>query len=202
MDLKEIVGSVSEEQIRKCFPKASAENIKTYTLAFNKNFPSYNLSTQRRIACFLANIYVETGSLTMFVEMPSQYSTKKEPFDLYENRKTLGNYVKGDGARYKGRGIIQLTGRYNYNLYGGKVGVDLVKFPERALDPDVSTKIACTYWKDKNLNRFADAFTDDSLLKLTQAINGKLALGHERRVKHTKRILDILKGVSDGKASS
>jgi putative chitinase len=194
MDLKEIVGSVSEEQIRQCFTRAGIENIKKYTLAFNKTFPSYNLSTQRRIACFLANIYVETGGLCLFEEMPSVYSTAVNPFDLYEGKKILGNYVRGDGARYKGRGIIQLTGRYNYNLYGEKVGIDLVKFPEKALEPLVSTQIACSYWKDKNLNSFADAFTEDSLLKLTQKINGKLALGHERRVKHTRRILELLKG--------
>jgi putative chitinase len=202
MNIKEIIGSVSEEQIRQVFTKAGAANIKTYTLAFNKNFPQYGLSTQRRIACFLANIYVETGGLTLFEEIPSVYSTKKEPFDLYENRKTLGNYVLGDGARYKGRGIIQLTGRYNYNLYGGKIGVDLVKYPEKALEPDCSVKIACQYWKDKNLNAHADAYTGESLLKLTVAINGKAALGHDRRVKHTNRILSILKGEADGKASS
>lgn len=202
MNLKELVGSVSEEQIKKVFPKASAENIKTYTLAFNKSFPVYGLSTQRRIACFLANVYVECAGLTVFEEMKSKYNTLKELGDLYENRKSLGNYVKGDGKRFMGRGIMQLTGRYNYNLYGGKIGVDLVKNPEKALEPDISTRIALQYWKDKNLNAFADAFTDASLLKLTQAINGKLALGHERRVKHTHRILAILKGEADGKANS
>lgn len=202
MNLKEIIGSVSEEQIKKCFPKATSENIKTYTLAFNKNFPQYRLSTQRRIACFLANVYVECAGLTVFEEMKSKYNTDKELGDLYEGRKNLGNYVKGDGRRYMGRGILQLTGRYNYNLYGGKIGVDLVKYPDRALEPDCSVKIACQYWKDKNLNAHADAYTDASLLKLTVAINGKAALGHDRRVKHTNRILSILKGEADGKASS
>jgi putative chitinase len=101
-----------------------------------------------------------------------------------------------------GRGILQLTGRYNYNLYGGKVGVDLVKYPEKALDPDTSVRVALTYWKDKNLNMHADTFSDLSLLKLTQAINGTAALGHENRVKQTKRILAILKGETDGKATS
>jgi len=199
MDLKEIIGSVSEKQIRKVFPKASEANIKAYTLAFNKVFPGYNLSTTRRIAAFLANVYVETAALTIFEEMVSKYNTSEGgvPFDLYEGRKTLGNYVKNDGARYYGRGAIQLTGRYNYNLYGGKIGVDLVKYPQKALEPLLSVQIACQYWKDKNLNQYADAFTDDSLLKLTQKINGKLALGHDRRVKHTLRILEILKGDTD-----
>ena len=77
--------------------------------------------------------------------------------DAYEGRKDLGNYIPGDGRKYKGRGYIQLTGRANYQNYGNRIGVDLVCHPELALTVDNSAKILAVYFKDRGVNVACDA---------------------------------------------
>lgn len=69
-------------------------------------------------------------------------------FAKYDGRKDLGNVQPGDGARFKGRGFIQLTGRANYAKYGQKLGIDLVGKPELALDPATAAKILLIYFID------------------------------------------------------
>lgn len=73
----------------------------------------------------------------------------------YEGRADLGNTEPGDGARYKGRGFIQLTGRANYREYGQKLGIDLESHPERALEPGVSARILVEYFKERGLTQQA-----------------------------------------------
>lgn len=73
-----------------------------------------------------------------------EYSTGVQ----YEGRKDLGNLNVGDGVKYKGRGFIQLTGRSNYAIYGQKLGIDLIKKPELALQPDVAARIMVYYFRD------------------------------------------------------
>lgn len=70
----------------------------------------------------------------------------------YEGRTDLGNTVKGDGVKYKGRGYIQLTGRSNYTHYGQLLGIDLVNNPDSALDELVSAKVLALYFKEHNIN--------------------------------------------------
>lgn len=189
---------IRESQLADIFPMASKEKIKEYTAAFNQTFGSYGLSTPKRIAAFLGQIGVESGQLRFDEELPSKWN-KANPDDplepvgsLYEGRKaTLGNYVQGDGAKFIGRGIIQLTGRANYALYGGKIGVDLIKNPERAKEPLLATKIALQYWKDRGCNAQADAWRID---KITEAINGKAKLHYERRLKYSQTALRVLQG--------
>lgn len=69
-------------------------------------------------------------------------------FKKYDGRKDLGNLQPGDGAKYKGRGFIQLTGRANYAKYGAKLGLDFVNHPELALDPKVAAKVLVVYFAD------------------------------------------------------
>lgn len=71
--------------------------------------------------------------------------------EAYEGRTALGNTVKGDGVKYKGRGYIQLTGRLNYTHYGQLLGIDLVNNPNLALDPIVSAKVVALYFKEHNI---------------------------------------------------
>ena len=67
--------------------------------------------------------------------------------DAYNGRTDLGNTQPGDGPRFKGRGLIQLTGRSNYQQYGELLKLDLVQDPELAADPVISLRIACTFWQ-------------------------------------------------------
>jgi len=79
--------------------------------------------------------------------------------EAYEGRTDLGNIYPGDGVRYKGRGFIQITGRYNYRLYGGIIGINLENNPLRAEEPDVAAQVALAYWSrivQPQVSNFAD----------------------------------------------
>lgn len=121
----------------------------------------YEINTNLRIAHFLAQLAHESDHFRTLRE----YASGGE----YEGRRDLGNVRKGDGVRYKGRGPIQLTGRANYEAYGKILGVDLINHPELAETPEIGVKIACEYWKQKNLNAWADR---DDIKTITRRING------------------------------
>lgn len=103
----------------------------------------------------LATMRVETwgGSLWPSDERPSKYTGRS--FELYEPGtdagRRLGNTEMGDGPRFRGRGLIQLTGRYNYTKVGGRIGVDLVSKPELANDPSVAAKILADFIKQREV---------------------------------------------------
>merc|ERR1719410_2499719 len=89
--------------------------------------------------------------------------------EAYEGRTDLGNIYPGDGVRYKGRGFIQITGRYNYRLYGGIIGINLENNPTRAEDPDTAAQVALAYWDRivaPSVSNFADTYA------VTRLING------------------------------
>ena len=88
----------------------------------------------------------------------------------YEGRKDLGNTQKGDGKRYKGRGVIQLTGRANYRRAGEYLGLDLERQPDLAALPAVAYQTAAFYWLDRGINAKADR---DDVKGVTKLINGK-----------------------------
>ena len=90
--------------------------------------------------------------------------------EAYEGRKDLGNIKKGDGPLYKGRGLIQATGRANSGKALGTIlGIDLEKHPLMAADPILSLKIACEYWKKRKINPDCDR---DDIITVTKKING------------------------------
>lgn len=123
----------------------------------------YLINSNLRVAHFVAQTCQESDQFCTTVE----YASGEE----YEGRKDLGNTQPGDGVRYKGRGLIQLTGRANYQNYGQILGLDLVDNPDIAADPAVSLKIACEFWKEHGLNALADA---DDIETITRRINGGL----------------------------
>ena len=129
----------------------------------NKYLPQYGITSLLRLTHFLAQIATESdGFQTM-----KEYASGRE----YENRRDLGNIHPGDGVRYKGRGVIQITGRANYAEYGKLLGVDLINNPELAETPELAVQIACLYWKTHNLNALAD---DDDIEAITRKVNGGL----------------------------
>lgn len=117
----------------------------------------------------IATIGVETGGFCPINEYGgSQYFTK-----LYEGRSDLGNIEFGDGARYHGRGFIQVTGRANYRLYGEKLGLgtQLEDNPELALDPKISANILAEYFVDRGIPKFA---ATGNWEKVRRLVNGGL----------------------------
>jgi putative chitinase len=121
----------------------------------------YEINSRLRIAHFLAQICHEAAG----------FRTTEEFADgsAYEGRADLGNVKKGDGPRYKGRGLLQLTGRANYKAYSKAVGVDLESNPERAAEPRLSLRIACEYWKRRKINPDCDR---DDIIAVTKKVNG------------------------------
>lgn len=196
MNLIDMISGIKEEQLAEIFPKASPAAIKEYTAAFNKYFPQYLLNTIPRIAAFLGQIGVESGELRWTKELRSKWNTKNpsDPNDptgsAYEGRKVgLGNYVKGDGPKYIGRGILQVTGRFNVNRIGQKLGLDLLKSPELLEGADVGTRAALEYWKERGINADADAW---ALTRVTEKVNGKARLHHKERVAYSERARAVL----------
>lgn len=106
-------------------------------------------------------------------EESDQFATTEEYASgaAYEGRKDLGNLNPGDGVRFKGRGLIQLTGHANYLHVGQQLGLDLMEHPELAADPVNALKIACFFWKDHGLSAFADL---DDINSITRRVNGGL----------------------------
>jgi predicted chitinase len=126
----------------------------------------------------LAAFMAQTAHETDYFKTLSEYSSGEQ----YEGRKDLGNIYKGDGVKYKGRGFIQITGRYNYTQAAKDLGIDLVKHPELAERPDVAAKVTWWYWKNRvrpNVASFAD------VKQVTKQINPALR-GLEKRRQFTK----------------
>lgn len=127
-------------------------------------FPRRLIDAPLRIAHFLAQAAHETTGFRDMVELgPEAY------FRRYDGRADLGNTQPGDGARFKGRGIFQLTGRANYRRFGERLGLDLVSRPEVAAEPPIAVVLAGLYWVDRGLNAHADA---DDAEAVTRRING------------------------------
>lgn len=188
---------ITEEQLKKIYKNGKADKLKLYCEAFNKVWPKFEINTPKRIAAFLGQVGVESGELKYDKELPSKWN-KKDPKDpnepvgtLYEGRKPLGNTQAGDGPKFIGRGVLQLTGRANYTDYSKKLGVDLVNNPELAATPDVSVMIACQYFKDRKLLEAADKWDLDTV---TEKVNGKAKLHHEQRVAYSEAALKVLGG--------
>lgn len=154
-------------------------------------FRLHEINTPLRVAHFLAQAAHETDGWRTLTEYASG--------DAYDTRVDLGNTaaVDGDGRLYKGRGIFQLTGRANYRKMGERLGIDLLRFPILAADPDIAVKIACLYWNDRKMSPMADR---DDLLACSIAVNGKnrktgLPNGWADRqacLKSAKRVLGLL----------
>lgn len=92
----------------------------------------------------------------------------------YCGRQDLGNTQPGDGPRFKGRGYIMLTGRYNYRTVGGRIGVDLENNPPVAAQPEIAVQTSGDYWTSRNINRWADGDAEKNVQEVTKAINGGL----------------------------
>lgn len=141
---------------------ASQERAEELALSANVHFPAYGIMDDPlRLAHFMAQLVHESGSFRYMEEIASGAA--------YEGREDLGNIVAGDGKRYKGRGPIQLTGRANYRDFGRRIGIDLERHPEIAAVPSIGLHLALEYWRNRNLNTWADR---DDVLAITRKING------------------------------
>jgi putative chitinase len=147
--------------IRAVCPHGRAEIVAGAAAAMPRMIEIASLTTALRQAHFLAQIAHESAGMLTTVEYASGAA--------YEGRKDLGNTQRGDGVRFKGRGLIQLTGRANYMAYGFELGLDLVGKPELAAQFPAAALTAALYWRKRGINAPADR---DDIEAVTRKING------------------------------
>lgn len=152
---------MTRQELKKIAPYARGSNIDIYTPLLNKYMPEYKICGKLRESAFIATIIWESGSFKYTREIASGAA--------YEGRKDLGNTEAGDGKRYKGRGLIQITGRYNYSVASLAMGIDLLKNPELLAEPDNATWVSCWWWQSKGLNELADK---GDFRRITRIVNG------------------------------
>lgn len=163
------------EVVKQMFPGTPAKNIEKYYPFIMQAFKEYGMSDARLQLMAFATIRAETASFVPISESKSQYNTSPggKPFDLYDNRASLGNRGAPDGERFKGRGFIQLTGRTNYTLYSQKLGLgtQLVDNPELANDPLIAARLLVHFIKDRQSQIIA-ALEEGELAAARKLVNG------------------------------
>lgn len=170
---------VSKEQLSEIMPNAKSR-VDKFLPVINKWADTFGINTKIRMAHFLSQIAHESGELRYTKELASGKA--------YEGRKDLGNIQKGDGVRFKGRGLIQITGRANYTAYAKFCGYDVVAKPELLEKPVGAVKSAMWYWQTHGLNELADA---DKFVTITRRINGGTN-GLESRRAYLQRAKQVL----------
>lgn len=160
---------ITIDQLRLVMPHARSKVI-LYADGLNDAMEEWEINTPRRQAAFLAHIAHESGELRYVEELASG--------DAYEGRKDLGNTEPGDGRLYKGRGLIQITGRANYASCSDALGVDFIADPQLLESPANACRSAAWFWTTHGCNELADS---DNFRKITLRINGGLN-GYEDRL--------------------
>ena len=165
---------ITGEQIVKIMPYAAAR-VGSFIAPLNSAMQEFHINTADRQAAFLAQIAVESGELRYVLEIASG--------SAYEGRSNLGNTQPGDGVRYKGRGLIQITGRSNYDQCGRALGVDLITNPEELETKDLACRSAAWFWASRGLNDLADK---GEFERITKRINGGTNGAQQRRDYHDR----------------
>jgi putative chitinase len=175
--------------LKQCMPHATQPNCERFAEPLNKAMKVYEIDSTRRQAAFLAQIAHESGSLRYVEELASGKA--------YDTRTDLGNTpeIDGDGEKYKGRGLIQITGRANYAAVSNELNYNFLDKPEALELPGPASYSAAWFWYYHNLNRLADI---DAFEKISARINGINKTtgrpnGIEDRFAHWERIKEVLK---------
>ena len=135
---------ITNDFLKQVMPQSTEANRQKYIEWLNYFMPKYGIDTDKEVAAFIAQIGHESGQLRYVEELASG--------SAYEGRKDLGNIQKGDGKRFKGRGLIQITGRANYTQLSKDLGEDFIKNPELLSTPKYAVQSACWFWNKNKLN--------------------------------------------------
>jgi len=175
---KESLMPITTQQLLQILPNAG-QRAGVFAPVLNTAMQRFQIVGAKRVAAFIAQIGHESGQLVYVREIwgPTPAQTK------YEGRADLGNTVTGDGLKYRGRGLIQITGRTNYAACGEALGLDLISQPELLEQPQYACMSAAWFWATKGLNTLADAGSFD---KITQRINGGQNGAADRRALYAK----------------
>ena len=165
---------ITGAQLQSIMPFAKAR-IPSFIAPLNGAMHEFHINSPLRQAAFIAQIAHESGELRYVEEIASGIA--------YEHRKDLGNTQPGDGMKFKGRGLIQITGRNNYHECGKALGVDLITNPELLETNDMACRSAAWFWASHGLNDLADK---GDFERITKRINGGLNGYQERLAYHAR----------------
>ena len=135
---------ITNEFLKEVMPQSTEANRQKYLEWLNYFMPIYKIDSDKQVAAFIAQIGHESGQL--------RYSEELASGKAYEGRKDLGNTQQGDGVKFKGRGLIQITGRFNYTQLSKDLGEDFIKNPELLSTPKYAVQSACWFWNKNKLN--------------------------------------------------
>ena len=160
---------LTDIQLGQIMRNAAPAKRQRFLQPLNDAMLQHDIGSLLRTAAFIAQLAHESGEFRFMEELwgPTAAQNRYEPpSDL---AKRLGNTQAGDGKRFKGRGPIQITGRFNYKKYGDLMAIDLIADPERAATPEVGFATAGLFWQRNGLNELADA---GNFKEITRRING------------------------------
>lgn len=152
---------------------ARIDRAQTFQPIIDRAAPDFGINTPERMAAFLAQVGHESGGLHWLTEIWGPTDAQLR----YDGRSDLGNNQPGDGFRFKGRGLIQITGRSNYQNASDALATDFIGSPELLAEPDYAVRSAMWFWQAHGLNELADAGSFD---RITRIINGGLNGQSER----------------------
>ena len=199
---------ITQEQLRSCI--GDNPYLEQWCNALNKILPEYGIDTPQRVAAFIAQCAHESNGFRSLKEnlnyraeslmrvfkkyfptpeLAQQYAHKQEAIAnrVYANRMGNGPEESGDGFRYCGRGLIQLTGHDNYQAFADSIESSIDSIPEYLGTFEGAVQSACWFWETNNLNAFADK---NDILGMTKRINGG-TICLEDRQKHYQHALHV-----------
>jgi putative chitinase len=199
---------ITKEQLSQLIPKNPY--LDQWYEALSVLLPDYEINTPNRIAAFIAQCAHESASFTALHEnlnyrsetlskvwpkkfpasIAQQYAHKPEAIAnrAYASRMGNGDEASGDGWRYCGRGLIQLTGKDNYTAFADSIGITPEEVSDYVQTFEGAAQSACWFWESNNLNQYADS---GDIETMTKRINGG-TLGLEDRKKHYEHAKHIL----------
>jgi putative chitinase len=173
--LPSAIPGITVTVVSRMFPHTPVDNIRTNLPFVLDALLGKALSDKPMVLMALATIRAETEGFEPISEGKSKFNTSPggHPFDLYDNRRDLGNRGAGDGERFKGRGFIQLTGRFNYQKYGKAIGLgnQLIDNPDLANDSTIAAKLLADFLEDKE-RAIKEALLDNDLRLARKLVNG------------------------------
>jgi putative chitinase len=203
---------LTKDQLKQLLPKNPY--VDHWFNALSQLLPDYEINTERRIAAFIAQCAHESGGFMVLREnlnyrwqslrkvfpkyfptdeLAQEYASKPNKQEaianrVYANRMGNGPEESGDGYRYAGKGLIQLTGKDNYFWFSQSIGVSVEEAAEYMLTFEGAAQSACWFWETNKLNQWADK---GDILTLTKRINGG-TIGLDDRIKHYEHALHVL----------
>lgn len=203
---------ITQEKLKELLPKNPY--ISYWHKALEQLLPDYEINTPQRIAAFVAQCAHESGGFMVLTEnlnyrwqslrkvfpkyfpddaIAQDYASRPNKQEaianrVYSSRMGNGDEASGDGWRFRGRGLIQLTGRHNYTWFAASLEISPEEATEYLTTFEGAAQSACWFWETNKLNQWADK---GDILTLTKRINGG-TIGLDDRIKHYEHALHVL----------